>query len=111
MSPFGLGLEAEPGFVATATRTHEATGLALSLYRLERGLWDGQLPPPSGFLRALTRPLSRHGQQSQGLQERGQRPGVAAGGGWVSWLLTLTALSGCWGEIFKNMFRISFFLF
>lgn len=41
-------------------------------------------PPPSGFRRALTRPLSRRGQQSWGLQERRQRPGVTAGGGSVS---------------------------
>lgn len=41
-------------------------------------------PPPSGFRRPLTRPLSRRGQQSWGLQERRQRPGVTAGGGSVS---------------------------
>lgn len=51
---------------------------------LEAASGTAPRPPPSGFHRALTRPLSRRGQLSWGLQERRQRPGVTAGGGSVS---------------------------
>lgn len=82
--PLSLGVGTAPGLVAPVPGISWAH--QTSLYGVESGQWDGPAAPPSGFHRVLTRPLSPHGQQSRGLQEGGQRPGVTAGGGLVSWL-------------------------
>ena len=66
----GLGVEEQPPALYAPFQRDRPVG---------NGGGTAPLPPPSGIHKAVTWPLSPHGQQSWGLQERRQRPRVTAG--------------------------------